>query len=257
MSYNNSLNLNNSNLQEIIQSLESLPNAINYQEKSVMPSIGKQIVTCDDGYDCLSRVTVYGDEDLTSENIKKGINLFGIYGTYLNPDNGTLSAYSNEEDAIITGSLSGVYVNDRVTSIGNAVFTSCTNLTSVNFPNVISIGNFAFEECTNLTSMSFPNVTYIGGNAFQSCTSLTSISFPKTISISNYALRYCYRLSSLTLGANTVCTLSGSNAFTSTPFAGYRSYFSGTPHIYVPASLVSAYQSATNWVYFSNYFVGV
>jgi hypothetical protein len=55
---------------------------------------------------------------------------------------------------------------------------------------------------------------------------------------------------------SSVCTLNNSNAFTSTPYAGYSASFSGTPYIYVPTSLVDAYKSATNWTYFSSYIVG-
>jgi hypothetical protein len=57
---------------------------------------------------------------------------------------------------------------------------------------------------------------------------------------------------------SSVCKLAGSNAFKSTPIAGYTTYTSGIlGNIYVPASLLSKYQSATNWTYFSSRFVGV
>lgn len=53
------------------------------------------------------------------------------------------------------------------------------------------------------------------------------------------------------------CTLSNSNAFSSTPYAGYSASFSGMPCIYVPSFLLSSYQTATNWAYFSSYFSAV
>ena len=139
------------------------------------------------------------------------------------------------------------------TSIGRNAFASCHSLTSVNFPACTSIDDYAFAYCYSLISISVPVCTNIGDDAFAYCENLTSISFPACTSIGSYAFLYCDTLSSLTFGASTVCTLANSNAFSSTPFAGYSAYFSGTPHIYVPASLVSAYQSATNWTYFSSY----
>ena len=127
------------------------------------------------------------------------------------------------EDALITRTCTE-YSNDRVKSIGNYAFYSCTYLTSVNFPVCTNIGSYAFQSCINLTSVNFPACTNIGEYAFRSCTSLNT----------------------LTLGASSVCTLYNSSVFYST---GIKSR-SGS--IYVPASLVASYKAATNWAYFSN-----
>lgn len=143
------------------------------------------------------------------------------------------------------------------TSIDTSTFLSCANLTTVSFPACTTIGSYAFQSCSSLTSVSFPVCTSIQGMAFAYCSSLTSVNLPVCTSISTNAFSKCYRLSSITLGASKVCTLGGSNAFSSTPYKGYSTYFSGTPYIYVPASLVNSYKTATNWTYFSNYIVAV
>lgn len=52
------------------------------QSKEVSPSTEDIIVLPDKGFDALKSVTVKGDIDLKAENIKDGVELFGITGTY-------------------------------------------------------------------------------------------------------------------------------------------------------------------------------
>lgn len=56
------------------------------QVKTVTPSTSNVVVTPDSGYDGLSQVTVNGDPELVAGNIKEGVNIFGITGTYTGPD---------------------------------------------------------------------------------------------------------------------------------------------------------------------------
>ena len=172
------------------------------------------------------------------------------------------------EDGIIDKTLSGAYTNSRVSAIGNQVFASCSALTAVSFPNVQTIGNYAFNSCSALTTASFPNVksignsvfyncsalttaifpnaTYIGTSAFGSCGALTAVSFPNVQTIGNYAFNACVMLTSVVLLNSSVASLSNANAFNSTPIS--RSTYTGSfGSIYVPASLVDSYKSATNW----------
>ena len=133
------------------------------------------------------------------------------------------------------------------TSIGGNSFYSCNSLTTVDFPVATSIGSNAFQNCAKLTTANFPAVTSIIINAFRGCSSLTTVDFPVATSIGSYAFRDCSSLTTLILRhPDVVCTLSNTNAFTSTPIA------SGTGYIYVPSALVDSYKAETNWSTFAD-----
>lgn len=57
----------------------------NLQTKDVQPYFdqGNMVVEPDSGYDGMSKVTIIKDNNLVSENIKQGVELFGIYGNYI------------------------------------------------------------------------------------------------------------------------------------------------------------------------------
>lgn len=59
-----------------------VPSEVISQVKSVTPGRGQIIVTPDAGYNSLSEVYVYGDADLIANNIRAGITIFGVTGTY-------------------------------------------------------------------------------------------------------------------------------------------------------------------------------
>ena len=104
-------------------------------------------------------------------------------------------------DVIIPDTIGGL----PVTTIGDSVFQSNTNLNSVTTGNnVTSIGDSAFRDCTGLTSITIPDsVTSIGSSAFRGCTALTSMTIPdSTIEIGSHAFRDCTGLTSVIIGNN-------------------------------------------------------
>ena len=85
------------------------------------------------------------------------------------------------------------YKGKPVTAINNAVFPNSA-VTSVTIPDSItSIPDAAFVNCFQLTNISIPNsVTYIGFSAFDGCASLKSITLPSSLrTIGNSAFAGC------------------------------------------------------------------
>ena len=132
------------------------------------------------------------------------------------------------------------------TSVGGYAFQNCGSLSQVSLPMCSRIGDFAFYSCYSLSQISLPVCSVIGWVAFIYCSSLTKISLPVCSYIAGYqTFNNCSSLSMITIGYSSVCHLENSNAFNATQIT------SSTGSIYVPASLVDSYKSATNWSYFS------
>lgn len=111
------IEVNTAKLEELLQIAESLPSqsAVELQSKTVTPSNIDRTVTPDSGYDGLSSVTVEGDANLASENIKDGVSIFGILGSI--PAGVTVQ--------VKTGTVTGVSGTAKTVSCGfkpDAVF---------------------------------------------------------------------------------------------------------------------------------------
>ena len=197
--------------------------------KTITPTTASQTAVSS-GYYTGGNIIVAGDSNLVAGNIKSGVSIFGVNGTL---EEGGEVDYS-VEDGLITRTLTS-YTNDRLTTIGNYAFYYCSRLTTVSFPVASTIQYGAFSSCYALTTASFPAATTIGG----------------------YAFARCYNLKSLYLTGSSLCKLSNSNAFSSTPIGGYSASAGTYGSIYVPSSLLASYKTATNWTYFSSRFVAI
>lgn len=70
-------------IQEISNILDSksTPTPQKLQDKTITPTATNQVITADTGYGGLNKVTVNGDAELVPENIKEGVNIFGVTGS--------------------------------------------------------------------------------------------------------------------------------------------------------------------------------
>lgn len=148
-------------------------------------------------------------------------------------------------------------------------FRNATALTSVIFANTITnLGDYTFNS-SGISSVHFNCTQEIPTNCFSSCSSL--VTYVNTYSgaaqrgLATFALATCPNLEKVDLGTggrlsgnafngstkmnflvirgSAVAMLSSTNVFTGTPFASGGT--GGT--LYVPNSILSSYQSSTNW----------
>ena len=163
---------------------------------------GNQVISKSSGKDGMTQVTITKPSTMLPANIKKGVNIGGVTGTYEGESSGGGS--SDKLAKVVDGTITELTAEDLAgaTQIRSYGLRSCSSLTSVTIPNsVTSIGNYAFEFCKGLTSVTAPDgVTSIGASAFKDCSSLTSITIPDSVaSIDNSAFTNCSSLTSITI----------------------------------------------------------
>lgn len=90
------------------------------------------------------------------------------------------------------------------TQLKSYCFYSDSQITSVDYENVISIGNYAFHSCSSLLTASFPACETLGSYAFSNCRSLTSFYGDNLSTINNYAFFGCSSLQAINLENVTV-----------------------------------------------------
>lgn len=151
--------------------------------------------------------------------------------------------------AAFSGDINITYFNDTkglVNIISYSTFQSCTNLISVNFPNVTFVGGGsygsagAFYNCTNLTEVLIPKLSsLVDGNIFNNCTKLVLVDFPLVNSaIGNGVFFNCITLNSVNVFRITSVS---NNAFGNTKIVSLDLSF---------ATIIgdSAFQSCINFI---------
>lgn len=94
---------------------------------------------------------------------------------------------------LVERTLSGEYVNDRVTSVASHAFLGFDELTTIDLAEATDIGTYAFYHNSGLISIKIPKVTTIGDNAFFGC-NLTTIDLPSLISNGQFSFKNCKKL---------------------------------------------------------------
>ena len=109
----------------------------------------------------------------------------------------TYSGSMGGEDTLVS-----VEIGSGITSIDEAMFYGCADLTDVSMSNnVTNIEREAFFQCLGLSHIQLSNnLTSIGPSAFMQCDSLASITIPLNVTnIGSLAFYMCYNLTSVTI----------------------------------------------------------
>ena len=185
----------------------------------------------------------------------------GNYSEVISLINGTFTGALSNNDitAVPDGFCSGTR-NQGITSVslpnctavGASGFYQRQYLSSINLPLCATIGNMAFgysggSANPHITILVFPSLTKCGMQAFRNMTYLTTFDTLGGTASNAWDTNVfvaCSSLNTLILRQTSgVSPISNINFLASTPFASGGT--GGT--LYVPASLISSYQSATNW----------
>ena len=156
-------------------------------------------------------------------------------------------------------SLVSVYMPE-VKEINNLTFRNCKLLSEIDVDGVYYIGSSVFEGCIGISKISLKKAESLGSNAFFGCSNLRKILTRNLINLStdspSQIFANCNSLESVYLLKNNVCVLYHTNIFDNTPMVNSE-YLGHYGSIYVPASLVSLYQTNSSWSHFRDRFVGL
>ena len=112
------------------------------------------------GYDGIGTVTVRAvtpdiDSDIVAGNIKKGVKILGVTGTY---EGSGGASYKNELIGLLDGSIETLDIPDGTTSIRTGPCLGLKDLIHVTIPNTVEeIEGTAFGACTKLETIEIDN----------------------------------------------------------------------------------------------------
>ena len=231
----------------------SLSNSVIYvdpitQEKTVIPTAEQQIVTPDEEYTGLSKVTVEAiqDDNLIPENIKNGVDILGVTGNFIGskyaPRFISFSKYNGTE---LDEELANLDTSNLTSTYG--MFSGCEYLTNLNLSNFntshVKTMDYMFNSCPRLVDLDLSN--FITNNVIgmahmcSYCTSLRSLSNLNTSNLQN--------ITSIFYGCQSLVDLDLSNFDTSKVYNFSYAFYNCKKLIVIPKLNAN---SATNINYF-------
>ena len=149
-----------------------------------------------------------GATNLTSVAIPQAVNKIDMWAFANTPSLNSVSLPTGLEQigycAFYNSGISNISILSD-TIISDYAFENCVNLKSIKLPNNLTkLELGVFSGCTNLESVTFPeSITCIGSESFEGCESLKSVSLPNNLETLEYgAFKGCTSLESVTIPAS-------------------------------------------------------
>ena len=210
---------------------------------------------------CTALTSIYVNENYYSDYLSA--QNWSDYSSFIVPTTPELAF----ENGLVYGSASSINNNFL-----NILGITSEQVTSVSLPNCLNLGKNTFYTCQNLLTVDIPECSYIDVGAFSECINLKSINLAKCWGIGSQAFQGAFQSNGSNINlVLPVCSYIGSSAFywaqvlsTITLESNSVCIIEGDPFeeahlnsIYVPASLVDEYKSATYWERYSNIIVPI
>jgi hypothetical protein len=258
---------------QMASAIQAIPNSYSQSDEGKVVSNGALVaqtsdtVTANDTYDTtlISSLTVNvsGGGGISVDDIAMGritgdivfdstttqIKVPFLRGTAITSVTGANITNFNSQASMFDGCTSLATINlPKLDTLNNAnyAFRNCDSLQTVNLPKLKNTGGNTFQNCDNLETVVLPYINAtVGAYLVGGCTSLTAldITHTGTVRTNNNMANGATNLTAIILRGSSVLSMNNINDVTKTPFASGGT--GGT--LYVPQSLISSYQSATNW----------
>lgn len=150
--------------------------------------------------------------------------------------------------------LRSVVFSDYLQDIAHAAFYNCSSLQCLDLPQSLqNIDEAAFEYCKSLTSATIPaSVTSLLADVFAYCENLRFLETKGELTeVASTAFRHCANLSYVIINNRSLVQVTSNRSFDAGYTSGHYTPFSSCI-LYVPATSVEAFSTATGWKQFGN-----
>ena len=145
-------------------------------------------------------------------------------------------------DSLLNDTMTEVY--SEVSVLRNNAFSGASALKKADLPNIQTLTSNSLRDCTNLEEVNLSEVSIINSNAFYADSKLPLLDLPKLTLVNGVnAFFSCTKLATFIFRNNAVVSMSDLNTWNYTPFGTSKA----GGKIYVPQSLVSAYEADAYW----------